>query len=193
MRLFVAVYPSAAAVDSLRAVLPSDPALRWTTAEQWHLTLVFLGEVAEDRVPELAERLARAASRSVPMELAFAGVGTFPKQSRRGRVLWSAVTGDVDDLTLLADRCAAAARRTGLEVEDRKFRAHLTLARARDHEADMTTHVSALGSYAGPTWRADEVVLVRSFLGRPVRHEPVASWELAGHPAVTRHSPRETS
>lgn len=187
MRLFIAVYPSTEAVESLQAVLPTDSALRWTTPEQWHLTLVFLGEVAEDRVSELSTRLGRAAARSVPMELAFTGVGTFPKQARRGRVLWSAVTGDVSELTLLADRCAAAARRTGLEVEDRKFRAHLTLARARDHEADMTAHTEALASYAGPAWRAAEVVLVRSHLGRPVRHEPVASWALTGHEARQAH------
>ncbi len=182
MRLFVAVYPSAPAVDSLRAALPRDDALRWTPAEQWHLTLVFLGEVAEDRVPELRERLGRAASRSTPMQLGFGAAGTFPKQARHGRVLWSAVTGDVDELTRLAERCAAAARRTGVTVEDRPFRAHLTLARARQPTADMTADVAALADYAGPGWPAEEVVLVRSHLGRVVRHEPVQSWRLAGRP-----------
>ncbi len=180
MRLFVAVYPSPPAVASLRAALPRDDALRWTPAEQWHLTLVFLGEVADDRVPELTRRLGRAAVRSAPMRLSLGRVGTFPKQARRGRVLWSAVNGDVAELTRLADRCAAAARRTGLDVEDRAFRAHLTLARAREPEADMSAHVAALAGYDGPEWLAEQVVLVRSFLGRPVRHEPVHSWPLAG-------------
>lgn len=56
MRLFVALTPPAEVVEelrvstaALRAALPEPaPVLRWTRPEQWHLTLVFLGEVGDD-------------------------------------------------------------------------------------------------------------------------------------------------
>ncbi len=48
MRLFVAVWPSAAVVDELRGLeRPARPGVRWTTADQWHVTLRFLGEMED--------------------------------------------------------------------------------------------------------------------------------------------------
>lgn len=70
MRLFVAVWPPPGAVDELGRALvdvrAAVPQLRWTIPEQWHVTLAFLGEVADDRRPELERRLARVAARHPP-------------------------------------------------------------------------------------------------------------------------------
>ena len=67
MRLFAAVLPPqeiaaelAVEVDRLRR-LPGADALRWTGRPGWHFTLAFYGEVADDLLPGLADRLARAA------------------------------------------------------------------------------------------------------------------------------------
>ncbi len=179
MRLFAAVYPSPEALAHLRAALPApDPALRWTTEEQWHLTVAFYGSVDDAVVPELTERLGRAAGRTPPLSLRIAGAGRFGRT-----VLWLGLDGDLDPLHRLAERAVAAGRRSGLAMEDRRFRAHLTLARARDRAgADLRPYVDALRAYAGPAWIADELVLVRSTLGRPrAHHEPYATWPLTGH------------
>lgn len=184
MRLFVAVYPAPEAVADLTAALPpADRALRWVPPEQWHVTLAFLGEVGESVLPDLVERLGRAADRTAPMTLGLQGAGAFPKPVRRARTLWCGLAGDVAELTRLAERCVAAARRAGIAVDERRFRAHLTLARARDHEADLTGPVTVLSAYAGPTWTVAEVLLMRSHLGPPVRHEPLQAWSLSGHQA----------
>src|SRR4051812_49893486 len=118
MRLFVAVWPPPPAVAELETVLAavraSAPRLRWTTREQWHLTLAFLGEVADDHVPELQQRLARAAGRHPPPTLRFAGSGRFG-----GRVLFTALDGDVQALKRLAASARAAARPGGLPREGR--------------------------------------------------------------------------
>ncbi len=182
VRLFIAIVPPAAVLAELdSAVAPlreARPELRWAGPPEWHVTLAFLGEVAETAVPELAERLGRAAARHPARELAVNGAGAFPRQSR-ATVIWAGVRSAVD-LAPLAASVAAGARRAGAAVPDegRSFRAHLTLARCR-RPADVTDVTDALAGFAGRAWIADEVVLIRSTLGdgRP-RYDRVEGWPL---------------
>ena len=179
--MFVAVIPPPAEVAALDAAIGDrDVELRWVPTHQWHVTLVFCGEVAESAVPELSERLARAASRTPQLSLRFDSAGTFPAQARRARALWAGLDGDVVTLTRLAERCSAAARRTGITVEERNFRPHLTLARARRGSADVTDHVQRLSTYAGRPWPVRAIRLVHSTLGSVVRHESLAELPLGG-------------
>src|SRR4051794_21808931 len=103
-RLFVGVVPPQHAVDHLDAFLdvrrPAGP-FRWTLAEQWHLTLAFLGDVADRSYDELVERLDRAGAKRSPLSLQLAGGGAFPNVGR-ARVLWAGVRGDLEDLRHLA-------------------------------------------------------------------------------------------
>jgi 2'-5' RNA ligase len=179
--LFVAVDPPAEQVEALAAAIGErDDALRWVPVHQWHLTLVFCGEVPEQMLPDLTARLARAAARSQPFSLRVQGAGTFPRQAARGRVLWMGLTGDLVPLKRLAERSAAAARRAGVAIEDRAYRPHLTLARARREAADMRGPLERVSSYEGPLWPVTTMRLVHSTLGREVRHEAVAEWRLGG-------------
>jgi 2'-5' RNA ligase len=159
---------------------PRDAALRWVPTEQWHLTLTFCGEVNPPVVPELQERLRRAAGRTDPFTVQLAGAGTFPRRAEQARVLWIGVAGDVPALSRLAERCAAAARRCGIEVDDRRYRPHLTLARGRDGGADARARLEALAPYDGRPWRVDRLQLVRSRLGPQVRHETLDEFALSG-------------
>lgn len=185
MRLFVAAYPSAEAVASLAAAAPELPP-QWRPAApaHWHLTLAFLGEVAEERLSELQPRLARAAGRSAPLRAAFTGAGAFPSV-RRARVFWVGVSGDRAAVVRLAERVTAAARRSGVDVPAGRHRPHLTLARSRAAGGDDASGlVAALASYAGPLWPVEEVVLVRSVLGAAPRHERLAGFALGAAPPV---------
>lgn len=183
-RLFVALVPPAYAVADLlaqvaaaRAAAPDDPAIRWARAEQLHVTLSFLGDVRSGLVAELGTRLERAARRHAAMDLRFAGAGRFGQ-----RVLWAGVGGPADRLRALAASVSGAARRTGIPQEERRFRAHVTLARGRDG-AELRPAVAALAAYEGPLWRAERVTLVRSELGRgpggTAAYTEVGGWPLA--------------
>jgi len=187
VRVFVALIPPAAVLAELATALGpvqmSYPGLRWTPAGQWHLTLAFLGEIDGDALddgvlPDLTARLARAARRHPPQELALSGAGRFGD-----RVLWTRVRGD---LRALAASVGAAARRCRIAVEDRPYRAHLTLARARPG-TDLRPAVDALRDFAGTTWTATTLHLVRSRLGAgpggTAAHEAIAAWPL-GRPAA---------
>jgi 2'-5' RNA ligase len=81
----------------------------------------------------------------------------------------------------LAASVAAAARRSGIPVDDRPYRPHLTLARVRDR-ADLRPAVAALGTFAGSPWTPDALHLVRSRLGAgpggTAAHEVLATWPL---------------
>jgi 2'-5' RNA ligase len=184
VRLFVALWPPPDAVSELLAAVDAvrtdAPRVRWTAPEQWHLTLAFLGEVADDRRPELEERLARAANRHPPLTLRFAGGGRFGSG-----VLFTRVDGDREPLTRLAASVAAAARRSRIPVDDRPYRPHLTLARGRGRgDDDLGPLAARLGTFTGRMWPATHLDLVQSRLGQgpghTARYVSVASWPLAG-------------
>jgi RNA 2',3'-cyclic 3'-phosphodiesterase len=177
VRLFVAVWPPPDAVAELRAAVQDlqqeHPALRWTAPEQWHLTLAFLGETPDERRDDLEQRLARAATRSSPMTLWFAGGGRFGD-----RVLYTRVDGDREPLARLAQSVAAGARRSGLAVDERPYRPHLTLARSRGGQ-DLRPVAAQLASFIGSPWTATRLDLVESRLGAgPARYTTLVSWPL---------------
>ncbi|MCS0635953.1 RNA 2',3'-cyclic phosphodiesterase [Streptomyces sp. LP05-1] len=189
MRLFAAVLPPpealaelSAEVERLRArELPGAEALRWTGPPGRHYTLAFMGEVEERLLPELGERLGRAAHRTAPFPLAVHGGGRFGR-----RVLWAGASGGVDALRVLAGRAEAAARRAGVPMaEPRRYQAHLTLARSRV-DVDLRPYAEELTAFAGTPWRVAELVLVRSnppapgVPGARPRYEAVGSWPLGG-------------
>ena len=162
MRLFVALRPPAAAVADLRAQLP-----RWPSEpERWHLTLAFLGDVV-DPAPvdqQLATRLAGTPAFDLRLE----GSGTF---GRNGPV-WVGVAGDLPALHDLAAEVRDAVTDAGVLLERRAYRPHLTVGK-RGHPSP-----ARLAGYRGPSWRAHEVELVRSDLGRTVVHTVLERYRL---------------
>jgi 2'-5' RNA ligase len=128
-----------------------------------HVTLRFLGEVAERRLPELSAAWRAAAAAGRPAELTATGLGTFPPRGRP-RVLWVGLhDGSGGNLAALAGLLEQAAREAGFPPEERPFAPHLTLARAGAGEAPRrpAAEIGALGSF-----HAAEVTLYRSLPGR---------------------------
>jgi 2'-5' RNA ligase len=162
----------AGALEPLRA---DAGAPRWTAPERWHLTLLFLGTVPADRVPPLVDGLAAAMAGAPSMTLRLAGGGRFGSR-RRPSVAWTGVEGDVVPLTELAARLARTARTLRLPVEDRPFRAHLTLGRWRPGAPADGDLMDRLAGYRGPEWPVRAVELLESHLGPKPRYDAVATW-----------------
>ena len=186
-RLFVAVLPPGPAADELAGAvaplhrLPGAMDLRWTAREGWHYTLAFLGNVDEELLPALYTRLERAAHRTEPFPLRIRGGGRFD-----GRVLWAGAEGGLGTLRLLAERAAAAVRRSGIPMEEhQRHTPHLTLARSRA-QADLAPYTAALEDFDGTPWEVGEIGLVRSDLpvdgvpGEQPRYRVVRAWPLGG-------------
>ena len=116
-------------------------------------------------------------ARAAPVALRLAGGGRFGA-GRRPQVFWAGLDGDVGALTDLADRLRDAALGLGLAVEDRPFRAHLTVGRWRPRRPVDATLPDRLAGYRGPEWPVTEVALLESHLGHDPRYEAVATWQL---------------
>jgi len=130
VRLFVALaVPDsvrAAIASLLRELKPLDRSWKFVPAENLHVTLNFLGEVAMEKLPNVVGALQSAATAGT-VTLAFRGLGFFPNE-RRPRVLWVGMD-DRPSLFALAAGVKAALAGAGLPHEEREFAPHLTLAR----------------------------------------------------------------
>jgi 2'-5' RNA ligase len=127
-RLFTAIDLPEAAKDQLELLRRGIPRARWTKDRQYHLTLRFLGEV-EGPAVELVHEVLRGV-RAAPFELRLEGTGHFPPRGRP-RVLWAGVAPE-PRLDELQRRVEKAVRRAGLPGEERRFAAHVSLARLDD-------------------------------------------------------------
>ncbi len=194
MRAFLAVdLPEEVACALEEHVTPRREALaarrewRWTRREHLHLTLAFLPELEEWREERLVEQAGAFLARRHPVDLGLAGAGAFPDPGA-ARVLWAAVEeGGPGALSAWAAGLRAAASHVGVRVDGTRFSPHVTLARAVGRPRPAGHVLQALDTLRTPTWRADEVVLVASWLGQgprgTPRHEVRHTWSV-GEAAV---------
>lgn len=173
LRLFVAIELDGAvreALGELQREIRSRglERLRWTREEGIHLTLKFLGETPEDRVPEIAAAIERAAAGRRPSRLSLGRLGTFGGR-RNPRVLWVDLDSDSEPLIALQESVDEALSQLGFPREQRRFSPHLTLARVRPETArDLAAAIEDAVAAVTPTRTevaVDEVSLMQSTLG----------------------------
>jgi RNA 2',3'-cyclic 3'-phosphodiesterase len=126
MRLFYAaaaddeVKAAAAAVVARLRRLPAE--YRWVDPRDMHVTFRFLGETAEDKLPEVEARMRAAAEKSAPFDVVYGGVGAFESLDDP-RVVWIGLdegAGPMEKIAGLLGR-----------DEERPFSPHLTLGRRK--------------------------------------------------------------
>ena len=163
---------SGAAAGLRRAIGPPAERLRWTDPSTLHLTVRFLGDVAEATLPAVLAAVGAAAAGGRPLELAATGLAAFPS-ARRPRALALALGGEVAALQALAAALEVGLVATGLPREPRPLRPHVTVARARERRGgpDLTVALAACPA-SGLRWTAGALTLFESHLGAGgARHE----------------------
>src|SRR5690242_21395956 len=95
---------------------------RWVDPRLMHVTLAFLGEQPDDRLP-LLERIGSNAAQTCGGTLSLGEAGQFGSK-RAPRVLWVDLAGDTNALRALQQRLNNGLREAGFPSEEREFRAH---------------------------------------------------------------------
>ncbi len=130
MRLFVALEIPTTTRENLATLIASLRAItrepRWVRSDNLHVTLKFLGEVAEDELAAVETALGRIRSDQA-VTLEFRGLGFFPNE-KKPRVFWAGIAASSNLKTLAAD-IEGAMEKCGIAREKREFSPHLTLAR----------------------------------------------------------------
>jgi 2'-5' RNA ligase len=164
MRLFVAVRPPPEVVDALASLPRTERTpTRWTTRDQWHVTLRFFGNVDD------ASPVTSALSDALRGVAQF-GVTMGPRAGVLGhQIVYLPVTG----LTDVASTVVVATAGFGEPPPTRRFRGHLTLGRTKGGIVD--TAALALER----SWRVRDIELIRSHLGGGgARYETLERFEL---------------
>ena len=165
-RLFAALWPSAEVVDQLKELgRPNIDGLRWTTEDQWHVTLQFLGEGDPNA---MAAKMAGARWTTRPLDVRLG-----PEVTLLGKEI-VCLPASAPGLEKLARQVSEV---TGVRRTNR-FKGHLTLARARN-KVPKTTLEGLKGTQLEASWTAEQLALVRSTLNPGgARYETIAEFAL---------------
>lgn len=152
-------------IDDMRS--HSGNKVRWVKPEGIHVTLKFLGEVQQKKLPAIKMALGEAVMRHAPFNLELDNMGIFG--GREGlRLMWVGIAGDVLRLEALVRDVNLAMSVVGFEPERRPFRPHLTLGRVRDEVSTRQRAAIevATGKIEVPdaSWRTSQISLMRSRL-----------------------------
>lgn len=127
-RLFIALELPESCREALVDLATPIRGVRWLAADQLHLTIAFLGDVAGEPELHLREKLAEV--RVPPFLLPVEGVGTFG--GSRPSVIWAGVGSGHPHLFALHKRVHDALFAARFDPELRSFHPHVTVARLRD-------------------------------------------------------------
>lgn len=134
IRTFIAVPVTeeveSALVADMRILRQAAPRVRWVETCGMHLTLKFLGDVAEPDLEELFDAVREAAAELTAFAVEMSDLGVFPHWGSP-RVVWAGCGEGGDDLRLLARRVEDACEDLGYPREVRPFAPHLTLGRIK--------------------------------------------------------------
>jgi len=130
-----------------------------------HVTLVFLGDVADELLPQVCSRAVEAASAIEPFDFDVKGLVCVPPQGQL-RMVWACVTDPNGRMARLQALLADAMAELGLRTEERGFKPHITLARIK-YAAHPEQFRKAVGELAGADFgikHAEELVAYTSRL-----------------------------
>lgn len=138
MRLFIALEPPKALHEHLCRALDYFKGLKhrninWVRAENLHLTVNYIGDVAEHRVAELKDVISRQAARHRPPRLHPEGFELFPPRSPR--LIWLKLSGEAKDLAVLNRQLLSSLRELQIDADPKKLKLHITMGRLKESQS----------------------------------------------------------
>ncbi len=155
-RLFVAIDLAIHVVERLvllqqewaARVTEPEVRIRWTDAENIHVTLKFLGGTDTPIIPLVEETLDRLTRPLFPFEVGCQRIGAFPS-IERPRILWAGLDPKgAEVMSLLQLTIERELAELGFAPEDRDYHPHVTLGRVKSTRAiDMTSIATDLAEF----------------------------------------------
>ena len=186
MRCFVGIELDPRARDALvragervRKADPSWAGEKWVRAENLHVTVAFLGDVPEDVAGDLADSIGARLADTAAFSLPFGRLRAVPN-ARRASMMWAVYLDPDGRGAALEHAVAGGCRPFGVTLEDRAFRAHVTLVRARRPRhvgAEATATFDASAEAVPPFLSVPSATLFSSTLTKagPVYHS-IVNW-----------------
>ena len=157
-RIFTGLEITSDVAQSLAGLRGGLPGARWIGAENYHVTLRFIGDVDDRVAHEVASLLGRV--RRGPLELYFEDLKSFGGRRPRAIV---ATLGPVPALIELQAEHERLMQRVGLEPEGRKYTPHVTLARLRESSSrQVAEYLAARAPYRSQPFKVSRFVLFSS-------------------------------
>ena len=178
LRLFIAVripddVKAQICAGPLSGAALNRPGLRPVPAQNLHLTLHFIGETPETKLPDIDSALERAVGGIAGFRVRLVGGGCFPNR-RSPRVFWIGIDSEASQaLGSLAKTVKNELRKAGIGGDPKPFRPHITVARVGerfDAAADTGAVLAALAGYETEAFPVAAVYCYSSDLsrGKPV-------------------------
>ena len=135
MRLFVALQIPEQVKESIAAVrqrfTAPESQMKWVSPEKFHVTLKFIGEVAQEKVEQMSGALRKVRTLG-HVEVVFRGLGWY--WNAKGFGLFLAMIDPSDPLTMLANRVGRQLETLGIAPDIHEYHPHITLARCKPLE-----------------------------------------------------------
>ena len=168
IRAFIAVDLDDPVIEKVCNVVeilkPRITGIRWLRKENLHLTLKFLGNIAESQVEPITAALRHPLGLFSPCTISAKGLGVFP-DFRRPKILWVGLTGD--QLVHLAAEIESALMPLGFTPENRAFTPHLTIGRWREGSRpakNLRQEIDSLNDFEFGACAVRQIVLFQSVL-----------------------------
>ncbi len=156
MRGFLGIPLPAALAEELADAARDVPSLKAIPPQSMHLTIRFLGDIADPT--KVADALRPVAAAHQPFDMILKGMGAFPDTSQ-ARVLWVGLDRGDLQAGALAKGVENALVGLGFQRERRPFRGHITLGRFKRPQFVSLPRTHSFGAV-----RAERLVLYQSIL-----------------------------
>ena len=170
VRTFIAVDLSAEICSRIQELIDqlrlAEARVSWTKPGNVHLTLKFLGDTDEQRLPDVCRAVGDAARGTQPVSIRVRGLGAFP-HVQRPRTIWVGIAEGAEEIGALAEAVAGALHALGFPRESRPFSPHVTVGRVRERvsgQSELIRRLREKADFEGGSALVQEVVVYASLL-----------------------------
>jgi len=168
IRTFIAIPLAPRLIPPMRVLLSElracEPGIKWTRPENLHFTLVFLGEIQEERINVLHRVCQSVAATHSRFSIQCGHLGAFPGQGHP-RVIWLGLTQGAEEMAAIQKQLAVSLSTAGFVFEDKPFVPHLTLGRVRGKGPLCSWRQVQTIAYPGETsMQVEALMIMRSDL-----------------------------